>query len=189
MSPDGSERGRSMFYLVTGGSAGGKSEYAEALAVRLAQEVGVGRLIYLAAMKPYGDEGQRRIARHRKLRAGKGFMTVESALCDTEILKEQLGGDCVVLLEDLMNLTANELYDRREAAQEAVFTRVMEYICHIRSAAAHLIAVTGDVFSDGIGYDEETGRYTELLGNINRSAAAQADRVWEVVCGIPIAVK
>ena len=50
-----------MITLMTGGSACGKSSYAESLAVRLN-----GPRYYLAAMQPYGEGGAEKIARHRK---------------------------------------------------------------------------------------------------------------------------
>ena len=44
-----------MILLVTGGSASGKSEYAENRALQLAKTE-QKKLIYLAAMKPFGEE-------------------------------------------------------------------------------------------------------------------------------------
>ena len=61
-----------MLCLVIGGSASGKSEYAERHVCALP-----GRRIYAATMQPFGEEGRQRIARHRKLREGKGFVTIE----------------------------------------------------------------------------------------------------------------
>ena len=61
-----------MRILLTGGSACGKSTYAETLATRLDSE-----LYYIAAMKPYDDEAYAKIARHREMRSGKGFETIE----------------------------------------------------------------------------------------------------------------
>lgn len=61
-----------MMVLVTGGASSGKSACAENVALELP-----GPRFYLAAMKPYGTEAARRIERHRKLRAGKGFETIE----------------------------------------------------------------------------------------------------------------
>ena len=75
----GQERRQAVLYIVTGGSGSGKSEYAENLAVRLAKGQA---LYYVAAMQPCGEEGQERIRRHRALRAGKGFETIE---CYTNI--------------------------------------------------------------------------------------------------------
>ena len=60
--------------LVTGGSASGKSEYAENLAAELSRGVS---LYYIATMEPYGEEAGKRIRRHRRLREAKGFQTIE----------------------------------------------------------------------------------------------------------------
>ena len=70
-----------MMVVVTGASGSGKSEYAEGVAVKLA---GKGDLYYLATMRVYGEEGVRRVERHRKLRAGKGFQTAE---CPVKVMK------------------------------------------------------------------------------------------------------
>ena len=57
--------------LVIGGSGSGKSEYAESLLC------GCQNKIYIAAMQPFGEEAEVRIARHRELRAEKDFVTLE----------------------------------------------------------------------------------------------------------------
>ena len=62
-----------MLHLITGGSASGKSLYGE----RMAAEAGGRLLCYLATMRPWGEEGQARVQRHRQQRAGKGFHTIE----------------------------------------------------------------------------------------------------------------
>ena len=64
-----------MLILVTGGAASGKSEHAERLVCEKAQS-----RLYLATMQPFGKSAEARIARHRALRAGKGFATVERTL-------------------------------------------------------------------------------------------------------------
>ena len=79
-----------MMILVTGGASSGKSACAETLACMLP-----GTHFYLAAMKPFGEEGARRIARHRALRAGKGFATIECwhGLQDLTVADYMLGCD------------------------------------------------------------------------------------------------
>ena len=62
-----------MLTLVLGGSASGKSEYAEQLVL----EAGAGPRFYIATMEPYDEECLRRISRHRAMRASKGFETLE----------------------------------------------------------------------------------------------------------------
>ena len=100
-----------MLILVTGGAASGKSEHAERLVCEKAQS-----RLYLATMQPFGKSAEARIARHRALRAGKGFATVERTLDLANLrLSRQYDG---ILLEDLGNLLANEAQaqDRRSTA-------------------------------------------------------------------------
>ena len=64
-----------MIHLVTGGSGSGKSEYAENwLTGRNKKD---GTYIYIATMQPYTEETMKKIERHHRLRAGKGFRTLE----------------------------------------------------------------------------------------------------------------
>ena len=63
-----------MLILVTGGSGSGKSAFAEQKAVSLAAG---GELVYLATMQVYGEEGKKKVERHRQLRRGKGCETIE----------------------------------------------------------------------------------------------------------------
>ena len=92
-----------MLILVTGGAASGKSEHAERLVCEKAQS-----RLYLATMQPFGKSAEARIARHRALRAGKGFATVERTLDLANLrLSRQYDG---ILLEDLGNLLSNELF-------------------------------------------------------------------------------
>ena len=81
-----------MMILVTGGSGSGKSAYAEELAVSLT--TAGGQRYYLATMQPFGEEGRRRIERHKKLREGKGFLTIEQPTAIHQALgqMEQEGG-------------------------------------------------------------------------------------------------
>lgn len=168
-----------MFAVVTGGSGSGKSEYAENLACSLAGE----RRIYVATMRPWDEEGLRRIERHRRLRAGKGFETME-CFTDLEQLKG-VGPKDTVLLECMSNLTANEFYKQKDQASQRIWKGILKLVKSCR----HLVVVTNEVFSDGISYDRETVEYMELLGNLNGKLASFADQVTEVVYGIPVAIK
>ena len=59
----------------------------------------------------------------------------------------------------------------------------------LRSQAGTLILVSNEIFSDGVPYDASMLQYLSYLGRINREAAALADRVTEVVYGIPVPIK
>ena len=97
-----------MLVVIIGGSGSGKSEFAENMAVKLRKN----RLIYAAAMMPFGSEGEARIRRHRKARKDKGFITVEKYTCLKSLEVQE--GD-TVLLECMSNLLANEMFDKEGA--------------------------------------------------------------------------
>ena len=166
-----------MVNLVIGAAASGKSEYAEDIVMSLP-----GEKIYIATMEPFGAEAEERIARHRALRGGKGFSTVERPRNLINLTPE---ADWNVLIEDLPNLAANELFSPEGGGADAVLSGV-DRICKIVSSVT---IVTGDIFSDGAEYDVGTREYMEMLADLHMRIAAKADNVVEVVCGIPCAVK
>ena len=81
-----------MMAVVTGGSGSGKSAFAEDKILSLGQ----GKRFYIATMHPYDEESYKRVERHRKMRAGKGFETVE---CYTGLENLEFPQDAIVLLE------------------------------------------------------------------------------------------
>lgn len=198
-----------MLYIVTGGSGSGKSEYAEQIAVQCRNRNG-GTLWYLATMRIWDDEGRKRVERHRRMRAAKGFETIErytgletlelrekfeepnpaglDAERKTDSLKHwescQVAQKPVLLLECMSNLVLNEFYDQKNGAEE----RILQEIKHLQKQCRDLIIVTNEIFSDGMTYDPESERYIQLLGRINRELGQMADSVTEVVYGIPLAV-
>ena len=193
-----------MIVLITGGSGSGKSEYAEKTAVTLwknAGEDGTGDLIYLATMKPEGHEAGERIKRHRALRQGKGFTTMECQ-CDLQQAASQIGsGRPTLLLECMSNLTANEMFWGSFTAsqmEDTLFWKERENLLtdkieadleKLAEKCQNLVIVTNDVFDDGGFYDTATESYLHLLGRLNRFLAQLSDQVVEVVFSCPVILK
>lgn len=169
-----------MMILLTGGSGCGKSSYAEALCVSLPMP-----RYYIAAMRPFGDGSERKIARHRAMRRDKGFTTIERY---TDLASLRLPARGTVLLECVCNLTANEMFDENGDFTDPVDT-VLQGIQALRAQCGDLVVVTNDVGSDGGDYDEGTRAYVRALGSINAALAREADAVYELVCGIPVVQK
>lgn len=165
--------------VVIGGASSGKSAYAE----RLLCAAQAREKWYLATMPAQGAEAARRIAHHRAMRAGKGFLTAE---CPRDIGGWDCPPDAAVLLECVTTLVANELFDEnglRESAQ----SDVVDGIAALAARAQTLILVTGDVLrDDALHFTSETMRYREVLGAVNRRLCMMAERVTEVVCGIAL---
>lgn len=165
--------------MVYGGSGSGKSAVAEGIIEQLAP---CGERIYLATMEPFGADAEERIARHRLMRAKKGFATVERY---TDLGGLSLPAGCAALLECLGNLAANELFSAKGAGEHA-HNVVARDLAALGEQCAHLVVVSNDIGSDGVDYPAETKGYQRLLGSVNRGFAAECDAVIEVVCGIPI---
>lgn len=169
-----------------GGSASGKSDYAERHVLSL--EGGEPR-IYIATMEPFGEEARARIARHHALRRDRGFETIE---CYRNIGSLRLPADSNVLLEDLGNLMANELFGNDAAAVDEetdLPDRIAEEIEKVFSDCAHMTIVTNEIFSGGKNYEGETIIYLRALARLNRILAKRADYVVELVCGLPDVLK
>lgn len=208
-----------MLHIVYGGSASGKSSYAESFAMSLQ---GDGRLLYIATMYPYkwgkaelDPETMQRIERHRAMRADKGFDTVECYRRVEHIVAKRQD---VLLLECMSNLLANEMYlependdgGRLETMSEVektgvdgnassdvaetmspVSKKIVQALVNLSTRVQDVVIVTNDVFSDGgsLTYDESTREYVKNLAEINCALARVAETVTEVVCGIPVIVK
>lgn len=167
-----------MLTVITGGSKCGKSAIAENILSSVK-----GDKIYIATMEPYCDEAFEAIERHHKMRAGKGFSTIEKY---TDIHESDVPDGCGILLECACNLLANETFSARE--KEPVDKIVMG-IETLMKKAAHVIIVTNQVGDDGIEYPHETMEYIKNMGELNISLSQMADTVIEAVYGIPCIIK
>ena len=168
-----------MTVLVTGGAKCGKSHFAEKLFYGFE-----GRKFYIATMQPYGEEAFAAIERHRKLRSGKGFETVEKY---TDIDEIVLPKNCAVLLECMANLCANEMFRNDKITDPT--GKILRGIEAMSRKAKQLVIVTNNVGCDGIKYDSGTMKYIEILGKINCGLAEISDNVIECVYGIPLPLK
>lgn len=172
-----------MIVLLTGGSACGKSSFAESLVMGLPTP-----RYYLATMRPYGAEDQERIARHLALREGKDFITIERYDDLFDLQLPERGG--TVLLECLCNLTSNEMFDPATWEERDPVAAVVQGVESLAEQCDNLIVVTNDVGSDiQVDYSEQTKDYIRFLGTVNCLVAAMADTVVETVAGVSRVVK
>lgn len=208
-----------MITLITGGSGSGKSAYAEKYICHASNEKGFKEKYYIATMQVFDDEGQCKIDRHRRLRAGKGFITIEQPRDIRDAVSKLQSENCLktgrsALLECMSNLVANEMFPpvdasdikeaggKKEALDEPenmrdyentlisrVSKKVLKEVSILSENVAELVIVTNNVFEDGVCYDESTMNYIKAMGTVNRGLAAMAESVVEVVAGIPVAVK
>lgn len=181
-----------MITLILGGSGSGKSAWAEQF---VCDHFPGYKKIYLATMETFGAEAARRIERHRALRKGKDFETLECSRQIGELAGKLSRENTVILLECMSNLVANEMFVPDEIGackmrtSEEVAESVMRDVACLEQAAAHMVIVSNNVFEDGVNYDASTKEYIRALGAVNLFLAKQAEKVVEVVVGIPVSWK
>lgn len=167
-----------MLILIIGGSASGKSQFAEEICLKLGHEK-----LYIATMQPFDDECKKRIIKHQQMRQTKGFSTLEVYRDFGEIRPKGIFD--LVLIECMSNALANEIYCDEPRSSDVCAT-ILQGINNVVGSSKNLILVSNEVFYDGDSYDKDTLVYMDLLGKINAMIALKADVVIEVVCGIPL---
>ncbi len=173
-----------MTIFISGGSSSGKSGIAETKAVNLHKEYKTDKLYYIATMHSYGKEGEERIKKHREMRFGKGFETLE--LYNTKSINEyHFDKNSTILLECMSNLLANEMYD--EATDKIhIIENIIHTITNLISKCKNLVIVSNEIFNDYVFYDNECKKYIKNLGIININLVKLSDIAIESVYGVEI---
>lgn len=141
--------------LILGPNNSGKSLYAENLAVQNTD----APLIYLATMIPQNEENDRRIAKHKRQRNGKGFTTIEEPW---NIHTLEIPKNGVVLLEDASNLLANGIFMHHSGVEET-YKRILL----LAQKCKKLLIVNIDGLTTG-DYDQETNAYICQMNELNK---------------------
>lgn len=187
-----------MLTLIIGGSGSGKSAYAEEYITTISEN---RTKYYIATMQVFDDEGMKKIEKHQKMRSEKNFITIEqpskieNALCKmgtivSEADLKQKGNEKSALLECMSNLVANEMFQGEEIIDGIkVIDKILSGVKRLNEDLNHLVIVTNNVFEDGNTYDEATMDYIKTLGIINEKLSCMADKVIEIVVGIPVVLK
>ena len=168
-----------MITYIYGGVSSGKSEYAEEL---ISGEF--NKKIYLATMENAGEHAGKRVEKHLLQREGKGFFTIEEP---REIKDLNVDEDDNILLEDLTNLLSNNLFN--EAGLKNNFKEITEEIFSdiitLKSRCNSVFIVGNDIFSTERNQSRELDIFIDCLYSLHKQIIEAADRVIEVVYGLP----
>ena len=205
-----------MICLVWGPSASGKSAWAETRACELAQgasgaraayeaasgneartagngakTAAPGRLAYFATMQRGGREAQARIEKHLAQRAGKDFVTYETPLLPA-LADASVDAGTTVLLDDLGNLVANEMFGEEApaaASPEELAERICTHLLELAGRVGNLVVVADAVGEAGWRGGNPTLAWIECCETCCCLLANSADEVVEVRGGIAQAIK
>lgn len=180
--------------LVTGGARSGKSGFAEKLAAAYP------RVLYIATAIAFDDEMKARVALHRSRRP-EHWGTLEAYKDMGGRLESVKDSFDAVLVDCLTVMSTNLMFDdpgfdcdkateeEKQVLQEAIWQQVSDMLRWLRSNEKAAILVTNEV-GMGIVPENRLARYfRDVAGIVNQRAAAEADRVWLVACGIPLQLK
>ncbi|MCG6659291.1 bifunctional adenosylcobinamide kinase/adenosylcobinamide-phosphate guanylyltransferase [Halomonas campisalis] len=171
-----------MIAFVSGGARSGKSEVAERLAHER-RELRGGALYYLATARASDGEMAARIARHRRAR-GEGWLTREASLALGEALEGVPDGASVLL--DCLTLWASRAIFEAAFSERQAHEQFTALLAEARARCIDLVVVSNDLNEDLPPRDAETWRYLAFLQRLHRHLANEAERVIEVVSGMPI---
>ena len=170
-----------MTVLIIGVPDSGKSVKAEEIAMKLSED---DKRIYIATMIPFGEEGKKRVEKHRKLRAGKGFETIERPTKVGEIPKNNdLPTDATCLLECMSNLVGNEMHldANKDLTEKELTEYILSQVLSLKKSVKNLVIVSNSFPLEGEGYDEDTRRYAALVDMVNAELRKIADEIHEFV--------
>ena len=163
--------------LITGGQRSGKSEYAERLALSLAENP-----VYMATAHVWDDEFSERVRRHQERRGPQWTNIEEERQLSRHDVRDR------VVLVDCMTLWLTNLFFDTEDARQALQTAQEEFDRFTRQNAT-FIFVTNEIGLGGVSENAIQRHFTDLQGWMNQYIAQKADEVTLMVSGIAVNIK
>ncbi|TAJ12404.1 bifunctional adenosylcobinamide kinase/adenosylcobinamide-phosphate guanylyltransferase [Marinilabiliaceae bacterium JC017] len=164
--------------FITGGQRSGKSSFAQKLALELSSQP-----IYLATSRIWDDNHHQRIKRHQADR-GPQWTNIEE---EKNISKHDYSNR-VVLLDCITLWLTNFFYDNNSDVDKSLKEAKQE-LTLLSQQDATFIIVSNEIGMGGHGENEIQRKFTDLQGWMNQHIARQAQEVFLMVSGIPVAIK
>jgi adenosylcobinamide kinase/adenosylcobinamide-phosphate guanylyltransferase len=173
-----------MLTLVIGGARSGKSRFALQLGCQSR------RPAYIATARADDAEMAARIARHREARPAH-WVSIEEPLAVAAAVAAEAPERDFILVDCLTVWLSNFCWEHRDETEHEIEASALAEIAQIAEAAppSDVVLVTNEV-GYGLVPESPVGRlFRDLQGWVNQEAARAADRVFQVVAGIPVQIK
>lgn len=173
---------RENLVVVTGGVKSGKSSWA----LQVGEEMGIRRA-FVATALALDKEMDTKISLHRKQR-GDHWTTFEEAR-DLAGLLSRVKGQFDVVLVDCLTMWISNMLTVFGMEKPAVDTATAHLMSILQQLDQPTILVTNEASMGIMPADSLARTYLDLLGNLNKAAAAIASSVYFMVAGIPQKIK
>jgi adenosylcobinamide kinase/adenosylcobinamide-phosphate guanylyltransferase len=179
---------------ITGGARSGKSSFAENLIMERGH-----RVLYIATAIPFDREMRERIKRHKQERPSFWY-TLEAYREIGQCLDRRAERFHGILLDCITVMITNLLMDegcesgewtreRLERIETAIMSEVDSAVAGMRTWGDMGVVVSNEV-GMGLVPDNPLGRvFRDIAGRVNQYLAAEADRGYLMVSGIPVRIK
>lgn len=171
-----------MKILILGGSKSGKSDFAQEVALKLAE----GDVhYYVATLQNTGTAADKStIASHLRRREGMGFETIEQGRNILACL-ERTDPTGTFLLDSVTTLLTNEIFppEKDYVTDEEAARRCCADLAEFAEQVKHIVIVSDDLSRDSVHYDDATEAFRRHLGAIHCHLAKQCDVVMEMAFG------
>ena len=171
-----------MKILILGGSKSGKSDFAQEVALKLAEG---GVHYYVATLQNTGTEADKAtVASHLQRREGMDFVTVEQGRNILGCL-EKTDPSGTFLLDSVTTLLTNEIFppEKNYATDEEAARRCCGDLAAFADKVKHIVIVSDDLSRDAMHYDDATEAFRRHLGAIHCRLAKECDVVMEMAFG------
>ena len=173
---------KSGMIFITGGARSGKSFFAEKLALKAGKD-----RVYVATMQALDEEMKERIARHRAVRKGKKWRTVEEPLELLKVLKRDNKKKRVILI-DCLTLWVTNMMMKNYSEKEIILAA--ETLADFAKRTETMVIVVSNEVGLGLVPENRLGReFRDIQGRVNQLFASGAKKVFFMVSGLPMKVK
>lgn len=169
-----------MLQLILGGARSGKSRWAE----RLAQESGL-KVVYIATATAGDGEMAQRIVHHRQQRPAH-WTVQEVPLHLADSLQTTCTPDTLVLVDCLTLWLTNALFHPDYTLWPRQRSALLQAL---PALPGQILLVSNEIGQGVVPLGETNRRFVDELGWLHQDIAAQAQRVWFVVAGLPQLLK
>jgi len=168
--------------FIIGGCRSGKSKHA----LQTAEKIPGEKKIFIATCVPEDDEMRQRVARHQRERSHT-WSTVEEPLhLPQAILANSQGAD-VVVVDCLTLWVSNLLMEIKD--ENKIKTSAAQLIATLERATCPIVLISNEVGTGIVPENRLARQFRDIVGWVNQSVAACADRVVWMVAGIPVKIK